>query len=100
MATATISNNGVAVLVDQLGRVKARIADLEAEEARIRQEIVDSGVQVAEGRLFRCTVSAVATDRIDYKGVVEALPHTPQLQRLVRKHTEELNYTTVKVFSR
>ena len=55
MATAP-SIDFVAAAVDQLGAVKARIAELKAEEARLAGIITNSGETAIDGFVFRATV--------------------------------------------
>lgn len=86
--------------MDELGYIKAQIADLEAKEAELRQSLIDSGFKAAEGEFFRCTVSTVEWDRVAYKEIVEALPPSPQLKRLTTKYTSKEKKTVVKVVSR
>ena len=59
MATAP-SIDFVAAAVDQLGAVKARIAELKAEEARLAGIIVNAGIDATDGNLFRATVVRTA----------------------------------------
>lgn len=84
-------------LVDQLGRVKAKIAALELEEGSLRQLLIDSGVDEAEGRLFRATVVTTGYTKVDYKGLLEELKPSA---RMLAKYTEVNDRTTVKVVSR
>lgn len=86
--------------MDELGYVKAQIADLEAKEAELRQSLIDSGFKAAEGEFFRCTVSTVEWERVSYREIVEALPKTPQLTRLTKANTHKEKKTVVKVVSR
>lgn len=55
MATAP-SIDFVAAAVDQLGSVKARIAELKLEEARLAGIVTNSGETAIDGGLFRATV--------------------------------------------
>lgn len=87
-------------VVDELGRVKARIADLKREEERLRDELVGSGLAEAEGALFRATVSHSDVQQTDWRGIVASLPQTPQLKRTITRHTETAARTTVRVTSR
>jgi hypothetical protein len=87
----------VGSLVDQLGKLKAEMADLKEKEETIRQVIVESGKETVEGKLFRCTVVTSEVMRIDYKGICEALPPPTWV---VKKHTTKENRTTVRVVAR
>ena len=55
MATAP-SIGFVAAAVDQLGSVKARIAELKLEEARLAGIVTNSGGTAIDGFMFRATV--------------------------------------------
>jgi hypothetical protein len=86
-----------AELVDELGTVKAEIADLEKREERLRAALIAAGVSEAEGTLFRCTVSHGSVERVDWKAVAEKCQPSRQL---VVAHTSMSERTTVKVVSR
>lgn len=51
-----------AAAVDQLGAVKAKIAELKAEEARLAAIVAESGRHEIDGHTFRATV-VVTADR-------------------------------------
>lgn len=59
MATAPTINFAAAV-VDQLGAVKAHIAELKVEEARLAAILVNCGDPAIDGNLFRATVVVTA----------------------------------------
>lgn len=61
MATALVIDFAAAA-VDQLGAIKARIAELKKEEARLAEIVANSGVDAIEGGIFRATV-VVTADR-------------------------------------
>ena len=80
------------------------MADLAADE-EVLKELIKSKMEAkkdksAEGHLFRCTVSTYDVTTVDYREVVEALPQTPKLKRLVADATLTVPRTTVKVTSR
>lgn len=87
-------------LVDQLGMLKARIADLEEEEKDIRDQLVQSGEEEIDGRLFHCTITTTEVERTDWKEVVLALPLTSKLKSLIKKNRHTEDRTTVRVSSR
>lgn len=89
-------------LVDSLGKVKAKLADL-SEDEDVLKEMIKSrlkGEHSAEGKMFRCTVSTYDVTTVDYREVVESLRQTPKLKRLVADATLTVPRTTVKVTSR
>lgn len=61
----------IARRVDNIGNLKAQIADLEAEVNRIRKELEESGVTEAEGRIFSLQFSSVTTNRVDWNRMKE-----------------------------
>ncbi len=97
VAFKTVSPVWLGDIVDELGQVKAQIANLEKREAELRQAIIDSGESEAEGDLFRATVSETITTKIDYKAVCEKLGPSTQL---LTAHTSHSDRVTVKVVSR
>lgn len=86
--------------VDELGTIKAQIADLEERENELRQLLVDMAVPEVEGKLFRATVVTTEVTNVKWKEVVEALPPSATKTRLVNKFTEVKDRTTVKVVAR
>lgn len=82
---------------DELGQVKARIAELEKEETRLRDQLVEFGAEAVEGSLFRVTVSRYESESINWKEIAAELKPTP---KLVAKHTTTKERVTVKVNSR
>lgn len=88
---------GTQTLVDKLGQVKAQIADLEKQEATLRQQLIDLGIDEADGKLFHCTVSRYTLELVDYKAICEVRPPSRYLRR---KYTSEQERVTVKVTSR
>jgi hypothetical protein len=60
-------------LADKLGHIRAQIADLEQQEAEIRDKLVETGDSEIEGRLFRVTVARYETRLIDFKGLIDRL---------------------------
>ncbi len=61
MATAPVIDFAAAA-VDQLGDIKARIAELKKEEARLAGIVAESGRDAIDGFTFRATV-VVTADR-------------------------------------
>lgn len=82
-------------VIDRLGELKARIADLQAEEKKLRDEIIALGVGAHEGELFRASVSVSERETLDMAAVREKL--SPQF---IRAHTNVTPVTTVKIVAR
>jgi hypothetical protein len=56
-------------LADQLGALKAEIADLEAREKALRDELVRRGVPAIEGAVYDATITAAVRWTLDTKAV-------------------------------
>jgi hypothetical protein len=101
MATAPVTDF-IAAAIDQLGSIKARIAELKAEEARLASLIAESGHDAYEGNLFRATVSQVAERQsLDVKAAEAKLRELGVDGRWFSKNQKVTKgYTTVKVVAR
>ncbi|HZT90264.1 MAG TPA: hypothetical protein VFA12_20155 [Stellaceae bacterium] len=95
LTTSSLHNLPVGDIVDELGALKASIADLEAREKRLRDELVARGVGEAEGALFRATVSEAIRWTLDSSLVKERMGHDWWNQ-----HCRTASVTTVKVCAR
>lgn len=82
-------------LVDELGALKAKIADLEKQESALKKQLIASGVTNLEGELFRVTITKSIRESLDMEAVKAKL--SPQF---LRAHTRETEYTTVRVSAR
>jgi len=60
-------------LADQLGALKADIADLETREKQLRDELVRRGLSEVEGNLFRATISEAVRWTIETAKVKEEM---------------------------
>ena len=95
MATATLNDLGV--VVDQLGKLMAKIKDLSNQEAELKALLKDSGESVVEGRLYRATVSKSEVSVVDWRAVAEKLEPSRQL---VAAHTTESERVALRVVAR
>ena len=95
MATATLNDLGV--VVDQLGKLMAKIKDLSNQEAELKALLKDSGEPVVEGRLYRATVSKSEVSSVDWRAVAEKLEPSRQL---VAAHTTESERVALRVVAR
>ena len=71
-ATAILSpfhNLSAGDLADRLGTLKAEIAELEAREKALRDELIRRGVPEAIGSLYDATISATVRWTLDTKAV-------------------------------
>ena len=85
---------------DELGEVKAQIADLAEKEDQLKQVLLDSGRDEVEGKLFRCTISRFQAVNVNYKAVLEELPPSPVLSKLLKQNTSVADRVSVRVVSR
>lgn len=82
-------------LIDRLGELKAKIAELQSEEKALKTEIINLGEGAHDGDLFRATVSFSERETLDMEAVREKL--SPQF---IRAHTNLTPVTTVRVVAR
>jgi hypothetical protein len=96
----TMKNDiALAAFVDRLAHVKARIADLKAEEEQLKQLLIDSGEAVIESSTYRAAVSLLPGRAItDWKTVAEKFSPSVQLVTAHTKHGDE--FYSVRVSSR
>ena len=89
-------------IVDQLGNIKAQIADLEEQEKALRDQIVARGEKEVEGDLFRATVSQSEREGRDqvFKNKIEELISEHLSAQFIRAHTTSTPITTVRVAAR
>ena len=94
--------NFIAAAVDQLGDIKARIAELKADEARLTSLIANSGELAVDGLAFRATVSTVAERlSLDAKAAEAKLRELGVDGRWLSKHQKVGKaYTAVRVVAR
>lgn len=84
-------------VVDELGKLRAQIADLTAKEEQLKEALRDSGESEIDGKLFRVTVSRTNVNTVDWKEVANRLNPSNQL---VQAHTTTKERITVKVTAR
>jgi hypothetical protein len=86
-------------IVDRLAIVKQQIADAQAEELKLRQLLIDSGLSAIDGIYHRATVSE--TDGklfIDWKSI--AMKFNPSRQLIKAHSSTGDSYYTVRVTAR
>lgn len=86
-------------VVDRLAIIKATLADLKAEEATLKQALIDAGVTSVEGALHRATVSyRDGSDRVDWQAIADYFHPSRQL---ITAHTNRgAAYYTVSLHAR
>ncbi len=88
----------LANIVDDLGRLKAEIADLEVRKGELEDVLVESGEAEIDGRLFRATVSIYDRATVAWKKIAKKLKASRQL---IKANTAEpVEVITVKVVAR
>jgi hypothetical protein len=86
-------------VADRLGQIKAQLADLKKEEARLKEELIDSGVAVVEGSFYRVAVSeSEGKVLVDWKSIAEKF--SPSRQLIKANTSKGEAYFTVRVSAR
>ena len=84
-------------LADELGFVRAQIADLKDRESDIRETFIEAGVTAMEGETFRAVVVESLRTTIDWKTVAAKMEPSRQL---VTAHTTEKEVISIRVSAR
>lgn len=87
-------------IVDDLGRLKARISKLQAIEDQLAARLRESGETEVDGSLFRATISTYESTKVAWKAVVESLPKSASLTRKINANTSVSETTSVRVVAR
>jgi hypothetical protein len=87
----------VAGLADELGAVRAQLADLKDREREIRNTLIEAGVKTLEDNLFRVLVVESMRTMIDWKSIAAKLKPSHQL---VTAHTEDKEVISIRVSAR
>ena len=82
-------------IIDDLGALKARIADLENQEKALKQALADLGPGAYEGDLFRLSISESERETLDMKAVREHLS-----RQFIQAHTNVTPVRTLRVVAR
>lgn len=96
--TATITTDTRildADLIDELGALRARMADLEVAEKVLKKKLAHLKPGAYEGRLFRLAVIESTRDKLDLDAVREKLSH-----QFLTAHTTEYSVRTLKTSTR
>lgn len=88
-------NDNLQPLIDELGNLKAQIADLAKREKKLKEHLVALGDGAYDGYLFRATVSTVERELLDMGAVRAKL--SPQF---IAAHTNVTQSTMVRVVAR
>ena len=95
MTIITKPKNTLAIIVDQLGAIKAQIASLEEAESALKARLVASGQTEIDGTLFRATVRQSERWTLDRKLVEKDMG-----EDFVTAHSKIAHMTSVYVVSR
>lgn len=90
-----MSKSNIAPLVDELGQLRAEMADLEKRASAIKETLIEAGIGAYEGNTFRATVSKSTRNTLDLEAVREKL--SPQF---IRSHTKSSPVISVRVVAR
>ena len=71
-------------IADRLGRIKVQIDQLKEQEQKLKDQLIETGVEKATGRLFSVSVVRSTVTSIDYKGLLEKLKPS---QRILTRFT-------------
>jgi len=82
-------------IIDDLGALKARIADLETQEKALKQALADLTPGAYEGDLFRLSVSESERETLDMKAVREHLS-----RQFIAAHSHSTPVRTLRVTAR
>lgn len=84
--------------VDQLGRLQAKIAKLQAEERELKNVLRGAAQVMAvtelDGRLYKANVITSVRHSVSWKSVAEELDPSPAL---IARHTSESTTVTVRL---
>jgi len=84
-------------LADELGLIRARMADLKDREIEIREVMIAAGISAFEDKKFRAVVVESLRTLINWKAVAEKLEPSHQL---VTAHTTEKEVISIRVSAR
>ena len=84
-------------LADELGIIRAKMADLKDREVEIREVMIAAGISAFEDKKFRAVVVESLRTLIDWKSVAAKLEPSHQL---VSAHTTQKEVTSIRVSAR
>ena len=92
-----MDNRTIVRNVDRLDSIKAEISTLQKEYDKIKAKLIDEGIDEAEGKLFKVSISDFDVSRVDYKGVVTLLDPS---EEVIEKFTSVSHQQRVVVNAR
>jgi hypothetical protein len=90
-----MTKTNLTATIDELGEIKAQIADLTAKEKALKDALADLEPGAYEGELFRLSISQSDRDNLDMKAVREKLS-----DQFIRAHTTTTSVRTLRVSAR
>jgi uncharacterized protein YqgV (UPF0045/DUF77 family) len=84
-------------LADELGIIRAKMADLKDRETEIRHTMIDAGIKAFEDKKFRAVVVESMRTYINWAAIAEKLQPSHQL---VSAHTTEKEVISIRVSAR
>ncbi len=94
MGKAKVNVTGLA---DELGIIRAKMADLKDRETELRAVLIDSGIKAFEDKKFRAVVVESMRTYINWAAVAAKLKPSHQL---VSAHTSEKEVISIRVSAR
>jgi hypothetical protein len=82
-------------IIDDLGALKAKIADLELQEKALKAALQDLPAGAYEGETFRLSISETERETLDMKAVREHLS-----RQFIQAHTNVTPVRTLRVAAR
>jgi hypothetical protein len=90
-------NDNFKGLADDLGLVRAQMADLKVREEKIRAAIIATGEPIIEADLFRAVLITQNRTQIDWQAIAKKLKPSRQL---IKAYTERKEVIQIKTSSR
>ncbi len=84
-------------LADELGTIRAKMADLKDRETEIRHTMIEAGAKAFEDKKFRAVVVESMRTYINWAAIAEKLQPSHQL---VSAHTSEKEVISIRVSAR
>lgn len=77
-------------LVDELGKLHVKISRLQEQEEELKQQLIDSGVEEADGMLYHVKVIRSDVKKVNYKGLIKVLEPSKRMLGRFTKFEERI----------
>ncbi len=94
---AHVAKRDLVGLADELGNIRASLADLKDREGQIRKMFISAGIKALEDEQFRAVVVESMRTQIDWRTIAEKLEPSRQL---LTAHTTEKEVISIRVSAR